>query len=161
MKKIVLSDNESALSGTNYQVVVTADDLTQASTNTAQSINLLPLAIGDVIRGVITYLRVPFQNRLDAAFNSDTVSIGDGGSVTQYTAAAEKNQNGSFVLEDLAAASTWKVYTVADNLVLTMNSMVAKALVNLDIGEIHVIFNHFRPSRIALARAPEPITTKT
>src|SRR5215468_6088942 len=92
-----LSTNEAAEAPAfTHIAIVTADDLTQTAANTAQTINLCALKKYDIILRALGVPYVPFQNTGDAAFNSDTVSIGDTGSATRFTTATEANANGSF-----------------------------------------------------------------
>jgi len=153
-----LTTNERAENpGFTHHVRITADDLTQATANTAQTFNAFPILKGDVIWRAMAIPVVPFQNTGDAAFNSDTVSVGDGGSATRYTAATEANANGTYLP---AIGNTAFLYTAADNLVITVNSMAAKSLVNINRGEYHVLVQLFRSTdltnAIAKARINKP-----
>ena len=139
MKVRVLSTNERAENlGFTHVAIITADDLTQATANTLQTITIIALAAGDVIRKVLWYLRVPFQNTADAAFNSDTISVGDTAAVTTHLAAAEANLNGTEIIWRIG--STAVLYTAADGLTITINSMAAKSLVNINRGELFLLF---------------------
>lgn len=46
-----------------------------------------------------------------------TFSLGDSGSATQY----QTNTNGNSVASSVSAATAWKVYNTADNLIMTIN----------------------------------------
>jgi len=148
-----LSTNEAAETpGFTHLGVITADDLTQGTASAAQSITLCALKKYDVILRVLGVPFVPFQNTLDAAFNSDTVSVGDGAGAASLAAAVEANANGSF---GRSLGSTAKLYTAADNLIVVVNSMAAKSLSSINRGEYHVFFALNRSDEVsnALARA--------
>jgi hypothetical protein len=148
-----LTTNERAETpGFTHIGIVTADDLTQVTAATKQSIILTALKKYDVILRVLGVPFVPFQNTADAAFNSDTVSIGDGSGDAALAAAVEANANGTF---GRTLGNTAKLYTVADNLLCVVNSMAAKSLLNLNRGEYHIFFSLNRSDEIsnAIARA--------
>jgi len=131
-------------------IVITANDLTQATANTAQTFDAFALLAGDIIAKAIGVPVVPFQNTADAAFNSDTVSIGDTGSGTRHTAATEANANGTFLR---VMGNTAFLYTAADKLRITVNSMAAKSLVNLNRGEYHAFISLVRSDDVSKAIA--------
>ncbi len=130
MKFRTLSTNEKAEMPTRTHVcIITADDLTQAVANTAQTLSVLALNAGDEVVGLTWYLRAPFQNTGDPAFNSDTISVGDDGSATQYLTAAEANFNGTYVT--WRTTTTVVLYTAGSHILVTVNSMAAKILNNI------------------------------
>ncbi len=146
-----LTTNERAeLPGFTHVIVITANDLTQATANTAQTFDAFALLAGDIIAKAIGVPVVPFQNTADAAFNSDTVSIGDTGSGTRHTAATEANANGTFLR---VMGNTAFLYTAADKLRITVNSMAAKSLVNLNRGEYHAFISLVRSDDVSKAIA--------
>src|SRR4029450_2623102 len=88
-----LTTNERAETpGFTHVARITADDLTNATVAAAQTIDLATLAKNDIIFRVAGYIRVPFQNTLDAAFNTTTVSIGDTSGVAALAVAGEGNR---------------------------------------------------------------------
>lgn len=140
MKFRPLTTNERAETPTfTHVAIITADDLTQATANTLQTITLCALAAGDVVQRVMWYLRRAFENTADAAFNSDTVSVGDTAAVTTHLAAAEANINGTEII--WRTGNTAVLYTAADVLTVTINSMAAKSLVNINRGELLLFFS--------------------
>jgi hypothetical protein len=146
-----LTTNERAETpGFTHVVIITANDLTQATVATAQAFTVVPIAKNDVILRAFGNPVVPFQNTLDGAFNSDTVSVGDTGSATRYTAATEANANGAFAP---VLGNTPFLYAAADSLVVTVNSMAAKSLSNINRGEYHVFLSWFRSSYVSNAIA--------
>jgi hypothetical protein len=133
-----LTTNERAeIPGFTHIAIITANDLTQTTVATAQAFTLCGVKAGDILYRAIGEPVVPFQNTLDAAFNSDTVSLGDTGLATRHLAATEANQNGTFLK---VMGNTPYLYTAADSLIATVNSMAAKALNNINRGEYHFLF---------------------
>src|SRR6266542_173115 len=146
-----LTTNERAeLIGFTHVIVITANDLTQATAATAQTFDAFALLPGDIIAKAIGVPVVPFKDASDVAFNSDTVSVGDTGSVVRHTAATEANGNGTFLR---VQGNTSYLYTAADKLRITVNSMAAKSLVNIDIGEYHVFVSLVRTDDVSKAIA--------
>lgn len=146
-----LTTNERAeVPGFTHVIVITANDLTQAVVATAQTFDVFALLAGDIIAKAIGVPVVPFRDASDATFNSDTVSIGDTGLATRHTAATESNGNGTFLR---VQGNTSFLYTAADKLRITVNSMVAKALVNIDIGEYHAFVSLVRTDDVSKAIA--------
>jgi hypothetical protein len=146
-----LTTNERAETpGFTHVIIITANDLTQAIVATAQVFTGPAIAKNDVILRVFANPVVPFQNTLDPAFNSDTVSVGDTGSATRHTAATEANANGAFAP---VLGNTPFLYAAADSLVITVSSMAAKALKDINRGEYHVFLSWFRSSYVSNAIA--------
>jgi hypothetical protein len=157
MKIRPLTTNERAETpGYTHVAVITADDLTQATANTAQTITLFALKVGDIVKRIGWYLRVPFQNTADAAFNSDTVSVGDTAAVTTHLAAAEANLNGTEIIWRTGVVNV--LYTAADILTVTFNSMAAKSLLNLNRGELILFISLERMKDVADAMASTQIS---
>ena len=115
---------------------ITHADLTEATANTAQAIDLCPVVAGDVVLDVLYHMPTAFQDASDAAFNSTTLSLGDGASATALQAAKELNVNGTEILT--ARTATGKAYPTADTLKATFGSMADKSLSNIDAGEVHI-----------------------
>lgn len=238
MRKLPLSTHEAAINvGFNYLVVLTADDLTQTSAGVAQTINTLPLAIGDIVRAVTTNIKKPFQVTSDASFNSLAFTVGDSGSATRYISSQESNANNNATFNDgvsnntttwtsasavfvagdvgqtfvsagnvpagttiasrtnattvvLSQAATTNLtsltftiggrvatpvttpeaqgpssavapYSAADNLqVVWTPSPATKVLNAINVGELHVFVQLYRPSKLSLGKGPELILTK-
>jgi hypothetical protein len=139
MKVRPLTTNERAETpGFTMVAVLTADDLTQATLAALQTITICALQTGDVIQRVAWYLRIPFQNTLDVGFNTTTVSVGDTAAVTTHLTAAEANINLTEIIWRIG--NTPVLYVAPDILTVTFNSMAAKALVNINRGELHLFF---------------------
>ncbi len=151
-----LTTNERAETpGFTHVARITADDLTTTANATAQAITLCALKALDVVGRVMGIARTPFQNTADAAFNSDTVSIGDSGSATRWGAGVEANANGTFLNQ---FSTTAVLYTANDSLIVTINSMTAKALNNINRGEYYVLFQLIRALDVVNAIAAARIS---
>ena len=151
-----LTTNERAETPTFTHVArITADDLTQATAAAAQTIDLATLLKNDIILRAAGYIRTPFQNTADPAFNTTTVSIGDTSGVAALVAAGEANLNGTFVN---TLGSAQKLYTANDTLRVTFNSMAGKSLSNLNRGEYYVFVTLCRLAFVANAMAAARIS---
>lgn len=117
---------------------MTHSDLTQEVVNTAQTIALMSVIAGSVLWNAATRLVTPFQDASDAAFNTCEATVGDGGSVARAIASQELNINGTEVLFKANANTLPYAYLVADTIDLVVGSMAAKALSDIDVGELHI-----------------------
>jgi hypothetical protein len=142
-----------------HQAIVTADDLTQTTANTAQTIKLCDLVAGDINVKVALRVKTPFENTADAAFNTTTVSVGDVAAVNTYLTAAETNKNGT-VVPTRVSTNTAVVYTAADKVAVTFNAMAAKSLSSINKGELHVFFRLYRIPALEQAASGGNIVTK-
>jgi len=155
-----LTTNERAETpGFTHVARITADDLTQATAAAAQTIDLAPIAKNDIILRACGYVKTPFTALLagvaDPAFNDSTVSIGDTSGVAALAAAGQANGNGTPVN---TLGTTAKLYTAADTLRCTVNSMTGKSLVNVNRGEYFVFVSLSRLADVANAIASARIS---
>jgi hypothetical protein len=111
------------------------------------------VAASDIIKRVEYHLTTPFQNTADAAFNSDTVSLGDATTATRFINASEANLNGTEVLDVFPGAVENVIYTAAGQLQLTLNSMAAKSISNLNRGQAYILFHIDRAAGDARSKA--------
>lgn len=156
-----LSTNERAETpGFTHVARITADDLTQASNNTAQTLKICDLKIGDVIGRVQDWVKTQFQKTGDTAFNSTTRSLGDNGSATRWGAAVEANANGSVVTSQFSNTAVGP-YTSADAFNITFNAMSAKKLLDINRGEIVVLFQLIRAKNVVDAFTAGALISKT
>lgn len=118
-------------------IEITHEDLTEATANTAQLIQALSLKAGDVVERVTTKLKTPFKDASDAAYNTTTCIVGDGGDDDRYLVSQELNENGTEILYK-AGTGTRLAYTVDDTLDVIFGSMSAKSLSDIDTGKIHI-----------------------
>ena len=158
-KELALQE-KSALDVT-HQGVITANDLTQPTAAAAQSFNLAALPVGCVITAVWLRLITPFQKggaSPDAAFNATTVDVGDTGSATRFAAAQQVNANGAFITAPQFSATQGGPYAASQFLTVNVNSMAAKSLVNLNIGELHVLVKIVDAKKLSDQQTPTPLT---
>lgn len=112
------------------------------------------VAASDIIKRVELHLTTKFQNTADAAFNSDTISIGDATTATRFVNASEANANGTAVNDVFPGAVENVIYTAAGQLQLTLNSMAAKSISNLNAGKAYCLFAIDRAADPARMAAP-------
>lgn len=132
--------NNAAQSGYNRVVILTHEDLTEATANTAQTIPLFAVRPGSIVRRVDCKLIRPFKDASDAAFNSNTVTVGDGGSANRFLASQQLNKNGTEIDYPVGTGTVYQ-YTAADTVDAVIGSMSAKSLSDIDTGELHLYFN--------------------
>ncbi len=124
---------ETAQQDYTHRLVFRYSDIpASVANNTATTWNVATLPAGTIIFKAVLIMVTAFQDASDTAFNSDTVSLGDTGSATRYFSAVEFNVNGTEVPDTIY--STPYLYTASDTLILTLNSMTAKSVSNLDVG---------------------------
>lgn len=159
-----LTTNERGEQNYTHVIEITADDLTTTTANTAQTITTpLVMFVGDHIPRVTTHIQTTFKNSADAAFNTDTMSVGDSvGGVATVLAAVELNANGTFVTDKTAIPSGLPAtgFTAATTLTVTFNAMAAKNLNALNTGDVFIYILLDRASQLATAASSGPILTK-
>lgn len=136
-----LNRQEQSATGWTDKIVVTHADLTESAANTAQVIQLISVPAGAAVSNAAFRLVTGFQDLDDNAFNSVTVTVGDGGSAARFVPSSQVCEDGSevdFWATSAATNSLPYAYLVADTVDATFSSMAAKSLVNLDAGEIHI-----------------------
>jgi hypothetical protein len=143
--------------GYTHRAMITADDLTVTTTNTAQTFQF-DLAAGDTIHKVAWRAETFLKDASDAAYNSNTMSVGDDSSVTTYIAAIQLNENGTEVRQGLT--NTAVTYTAPDHFKITINSMSAKALNDIDTGQVVIFFQLSRLATLTNAVVHAVVTTK-
>lgn len=92
-----------------------------------------------IVKRVQLHLTVPLENTADAAFNDTKISLGDNGSATRYLNAVQANVNGTEVIDTFPGATENNVYTSADQLILTLGSMTAKSISNINKGQFYIL----------------------
>lgn len=123
--------------GVLHHFVIEHGDLTETATATAQVIPLISLLAGDAVTRCFTKLETALADASDAAFNDAAITVGDGGDVDRYLASQQLNVNGTEVLLKDGTGTAY-MYLVDDTVDLTVNSMTAKALNDIDVGKLHV-----------------------
>ena len=136
-----LSLEEQAGSGYTKRVVITSDDLTETTANTAQTIELFSVPVGTVVRSAAYRLITKFEDASDNALNTTTMIVGDGGSTSRFIVSKELNVNGTEIVEWATANATDSLpfsYITADTVDAVFGSMAAKSLSDVDTGEVHI-----------------------
>lgn len=138
MKTYELPAETKAATGYTHKVIITHSDLTEAAANTAQTIELLDVAAGDVVHTAAVKLVTALADSSDTAFNSTTLIVGDDGSTNRFVTSQELNVNGSEVLYKAATNTAPHAYTAANTVDAIFGSMAAKSLSDIDAGEVHI-----------------------
>lgn len=133
----LLGDELKAHGGATHKAVITHEDLTETTANTAQTIALADVENKVAVECVYTDLVTPFEDASDAAFNTNTLIVGDGGDTDRLLASQEMNENGTEV-DMKVGTGTLHVFTGDDTVDAVIGSMTAKSLSNIDTGEVHI-----------------------
>lgn len=153
-----LATNEQAgAAGFTHVATLTANDLTTTGTNTAQTFTLATIKPGDIVVKTAWVLRTAFEDASDAAYNTNTVSLGDTATgVAAHISAIEVNRNGTEV--SYGFNNTAVLYTAADTVTFTFNSQSGKAVSNIDIGELTVFVQILRLKNLSDSVAATTLT---
>jgi len=164
MRFTSLTNEEKASTGgfTHRLDFTTADIPAGIAVNTANTFSAAPLPklnVNDIIKECLVHLTTPFENTADAAFNSDTFSVGlVTGGVAALVAATEINNNGAFVTDTIPGVATpvvpVKNLTANNQVTITLNSMAAKSISNLNNGRLYILFSIQRASDQSVVKAP-------
>lgn len=136
-----LSLEEQAASGYTKKVVLTHEDLTEATANTAQTIQLFSVPANTVVSSAAFNLITPFEDASDNTYNSTTLIVGDGSNDDRYIPSKELNVNGTEILSWATSAATNTLpfaYVAADTVDAVFGSMTSMSLSNIDTGEVHI-----------------------
>jgi hypothetical protein len=136
MIKAPLPHGSDGALGANFEVIITHEDLTEATANTAQTLTV-PIEDKMSFEVVRAILDEKFEDTADAAFNTTALIVGDGGSTSRFLASMELNVNGSEVTMK-NGTGTSLVYTTSDTIDFTFASMAAKSLSSLNRGRIRL-----------------------
>ena len=147
-----LSTNEKAEApGYSHIAEITADDLTQSTVTTVQTITLTAIRAGDQMMRVFWYLKRPLENTADVANNTTTVSVGDNAAVTTHLVAAEANLNGTEII--YRTGNTTVLYTASDILTVTFTPKTGTALSVINRGDLILLFGISRLKELGDALA--------
>ena len=138
MKVYELPAETKAATGYTHKVIITHEDLTTATANTAQTIELLSVAAGDVVNTAAVKVVTAFSDASDTAYNTTTLIVGDDGTTNRFVTSQELNVNGTEVLYKAATNTAPHAYTAANTVDAVFGSMAAKSLSDIDAGEVHV-----------------------
>lgn len=138
MKVIPLS-NEERHNGFTHLVVLTHEDLTNTSVSgtPTQTIEVMDVEAGHLVRTVAMKLVTPFKDASDAAQNATLIEVGDGSDTDRFLASTEINENGTEVRYK-GGTGTLFAYTAADTLDVKFTGTTSKALSEIDTGELHL-----------------------
>ena len=138
MKVYELPSETKSATGYTHKVVITSADLTETTANTAETIELLDVAAGDVVHTAAVKVVTALADASDTAFNTTTLIVGDDGSTNRFVTSQELNVNGSEVLYKAATNTAPHAYTAANTVDAVFGSMAAKSLSDIDTGEVHI-----------------------
>ena len=138
MKVYELPAETKAATGYTHKVIITHNDLTMATANTVQTIELLSVAAGDVVNTAAVKVVTAFSDASDTAYNTTTLIVGDDGTTNRFVTSQELNVNGTEVLYKAATNTAPHAYTAANTVDAVFGSMAAKSLSDIDAGEVHV-----------------------
>lgn len=141
MKFAPLSAHEAALVDATHVCEIDHTDLTQATAATAQTIALFSVTANQHnVECVRFELLVPFQDTADAANNTNTVEIGDGGDTDRLLTATQVNVNGTEVYNK-SGTGTKFVSTSDDTIDATFAApTTGKTLLALNRGLLRLYF---------------------
>jgi hypothetical protein len=123
--------------GATHRAVITHADLTETTVDTDQEITLFTTPANRCsVECKKSVLVTALEDASDAAFDSTTLIVGDT-DTDRLLASQELNENGSEVLKKIGTG-TKHVYTSATAINATIGSMAAKALNDIDTGEVHI-----------------------
>lgn len=144
MKVTRLLTEDVALLGANLEIIVTHEDLTEATAATAQTLEaLVATANYQMFEVVRAELLEAFEDTADAANNTTTVQIGDGGDTDRLLTSTQLNKNGAEVFIK-AGTGTKHVFTAADTVDILFGAPAAdKTLAALNKGKLRVLLNVF------------------
>ena len=142
--------------GFTHICVIDADNLTEAATNTAQTIVMPTLPKGWIYNKGYGYLVTPFEDKSDPAYNSTTFSLGDVGDTARYIASAQLNKNGTEITIPKFGNTAFQ-FTAATGLLATFGSMAAKSLKNINKGELHIVIQIIDTDILSILQGTTPI----
>ncbi len=145
MKINVLPIETQAAHGFNHEIVLTHEDLTETTANTAQVIDILDLTTGQCVERLAWEVETYFTDASDAALNTTTLLLKRGS--TTLIAATEINSNGTEVAR--ARLDTPSTSTASETLTATFGSMAAKSLSDIDAGEVRIFLRLSDPVALA------------
>lgn len=141
MKRFPLLTEDVAALGANFEVIVDHTDLTEATANTAQTLELFEVdALYQQVELVRMELLEPFQDTADAANNTLAIEVGDGGDTDRLLTATQINVNGTEVFIK-GGTGTRHVFSAADTVDLLAPAPGAgKTLAALNRGKLRLLF---------------------
>jgi len=138
--------------------IITYEDLTETTTNVAQTISdVMTVAAKQGLELVAAVLVTPFTDTATNAFASVAVTVGDGTDADLYLTSMELNSYGTEVYlqygrtvwnsgttNNVTLSYGRKLYTAADTIDFVFTPTTGYALSALDAGEVRFYFRRFR-----------------
>lgn len=125
--------------GFNHRIVVDHTDLTTSANNTTQSLTLITLPAGTVVKSAAYWLKTPFKLSTNSSFDLTTMIVGDSGDTDRYIDSSELNENGTEVVYAVNNEGKLPSVTTASTAVnAVFTPKAANNLAQLDTGEIHI-----------------------
>ena len=124
--------------GFNYRFVVDHTDLTTTANSTAQDITLITLPAFSVVKSAAIYLKTPFQDTADSAFDDLDLIVGDATDDDRFLTATEVNVNGTEILAKAHPSTTPHAYVAATAVVAKFTPETGKNVAALNAGEVHI-----------------------
>jgi len=124
--------------GYNYRFVVDHTDLTTTANSTAQDITLITLPAFSVVKSAAIYLKTPFQDTADSAFDDLDLIVGDATDDDRFLTATEVNVNGTEILAKAHPSTTPHAYVAATAVVAKFTPETGKNVAALNAGEVHI-----------------------
>jgi hypothetical protein len=138
MNMTVIPEEESALHfGANLKIILTHEDLTEETAATAQVIEAISVAVGDLVDVVDVVLEEAFEDSTDPANNSTSLIVGEG-AIARFLSAMEVNANGTTAWKK-AGTGTRLCFAAADTVDATFGAPPAgKTLAAFDKGRVAI-----------------------
>lgn len=150
MERIRLSNLERVSNGFTDLIKLTHADLTEATANTAQTIEIANVRAGSVVKNAAVVLKTAFKDASDAAFNTTAITVGDDGDTDRLIASMELNENGTEVTYKVnPAANLPYAFTASNTLDVVFGSMSAKSLSDIDTGEVWIFLEIYELANLA------------
>lgn len=125
--------------GFNHRIVVDHTDLTNSTNNTTQSLTLITLPAGTVVKSAAYWLKTPFELSTNTSFDLTTMIVGDTGDADRFINSSELNKNGTEVVYAANDPAKLPVATTAETAITAVfTPKAANNLAQLDTGEIHI-----------------------
>jgi hypothetical protein len=128
--------------GFNHRIVVDHTDLTTSANNTTQSITLVTLPAGTVVKSAAYWLKTPFKLSTNSSFDLTTMIVGDSGDTDRYIPSRELNENGTEIVYSAShvGSNTTLPFVTTDSTAVAavFTPKAANNLAQLDTGEIHI-----------------------
>jgi hypothetical protein len=140
MKVFELPIETKAATGYTHKAIVDHTDLTETTAATSQTLTIMSLVAGDVVRAAAFKVVTSFADAADSANNTTTMTLnGAGGEVVSSTQA---NANGTPVLYKAHTFTAPRTATAASTVQLVAGAPAStKTLAALTAGELHVFFS--------------------